>query len=102
MKPIRIHVQRIFDYGTIVSLVGVDTETDQPVAIHVDHRPLASFWEAWGEAGLPQPIEYAADRLMLHLDLLPDEGADEVRLIEGSATTATAPTDRFSAPEIEP
>jgi hypothetical protein len=102
MKPIRVRVQRIFDYGTIVSLVGVDTEADQAVTIHVDHRPFASFWEAWREAGFPQPIEYAADQLMLHLDLLPDDGADEVRLIEGGGTTATNPADRCSTTEVEP
>jgi hypothetical protein len=102
MKPIRIRVQRILDYGTIVSLIGVDTEVDQRVTIHVDHRPFASFWEAWGKVGFPQPIEYAADQLMLHLDLLPDEGAGEVRLIEGGSTAATTPTDRFSASEVEP
>ena len=102
MKPIRIRVQRIVDYGTIVSLVGVDTEAGQPVTIHVDHRPFASFGEAWREPGLPQPIEYAADQLTLHLDLLPDAGADEVRLIEGGGTAATMPSDRRSAPEVEP
>ena len=102
MKPLHIRIQRIIDYGTIVSLVGVDTEADQPVTIHVDHRPRASFWEAWRETGLPQPIEYAADRLMLHLDLLPDEGADEVRLTEGGGIAAANTADRFSASEVEP
>ena len=73
MKPLRIHIQRIVDFGTIVSLIGVDIDVDQPITIHVDHRPFASFWEAWREAGFPQPIEYVADRLTLHLEMLPDE-----------------------------
>ena len=101
MKPLQIRVLRIIDYGTIVSMVGVDTEAEQPVTTHVDHRPFA-FRYAWREAGLPQPIEYAADRLVLYLDLLPDEGADDVRLIEGGGTAATNNTERFSAPEVEP
>ena len=102
MKPLRIRVQRIVDYGTIVSLIGVDTEADQPVTIHVDHRPFASSWEAWREAGFPQPIEYAADRLMLHLDMLPDEDADEVRLVECGDQDAANANDRLAAREIEP
>ena len=102
MKPLRIRIDRIVDYGTIVSLIGVDTEADQPVTIHVDHRPFASFWEAWREAGFPQPIEYAADRLMLHLDMLPDEDADEVRLVECGDQDAANANDRLAAREIEP
>ena len=76
-----------------------DTEADQPVTIHVDHRPFALFWEAWREAGFPQPIEYAADRLMLHLDMLPDD--DEVRLIAYGGPEVANANDRPSAPEIE-
>jgi hypothetical protein len=58
MKPLRIRIDRIVDFGTIVSLVGMDTSTDLPVTIHVDHRPFAAFWNAWWQAGLPQPVEY--------------------------------------------
>ena len=54
MQPLRIRIDRIVDFGTVVSLVGVDTGTAMPVAIHVDHRPFAAFWKAWWEAGLPQ------------------------------------------------
>lgn len=103
MKPLRIRINRITDYGTIVSLVGSDTETGEPVTIHIDHRPFASFWEAWREAGFPQPIEYAADRLMLYLDMLPDEEADEVRLVEcGGPEAANTNDDLLAAREIEP
>ena len=70
MQPLRIRIDRIVDFGTVVSLVGIDTETALPVIIHVDHRPFAAFWKAWWEAGLPQPVEYATDRLMLHLDMM--------------------------------
>ena len=46
MQPLRIRIDRIVDFGTVVSLVGVDTETAMPVTIHVDHRPFAAFWKA--------------------------------------------------------
>ena len=43
---------------------------------------FAVFWQAWWEAGLPQPVEYDADRLVLQLDLLPTDDADQVLLVE--------------------
>jgi hypothetical protein len=101
VKPLRIRINRIIDYGTIVSLVGVDSETDKRVTVHLDHRPFASFWEAWREAGFPQPIEYAADQLLLHLDMLPDEETNEVRLIECASDAANI-NDPLPVPEIEP
>src|SRR3984893_15925032 len=57
-------------------LVGIDLETARPVTVHVDHRPFAEFWQAWHDAGFPQPIEYDAEGCMLSLDLSPD-GHDE-------------------------
>ncbi len=103
MQPLRIRIDRIVDFGTVVSLVGVDTSTDLPVTIHVDHRPFAAFWQAWWEAGLPQPVEYDADRLMLRLDMLPADDADGVRLVEcDSSAAVSANADRQPANEIEP
>ena len=102
MKPLRIRIDRIVDFGTVVSLVGVDTGTAMPVAIHVDHRPFAAFWKVWWEASLPLPVEYATDRLMLHLDMMPAGDAEEVRLIErGSSGPATASDDQHPVQEIE-
>ena len=103
MQPLRIRIDRIVDFGTVVSLVGTDTATAMPVTIHVDHRPFAAFWNAWWKAGLPQPIEYDADRLMLHLDMLPADDADQVRLVECRSTdAASASDDLVAAREIEP
>jgi len=103
MQPLRIRIDRIVDFATVVSLVGMDIATAMPVTIHVDHRPFATFWAGWRNAGLPQPIEYDADRLMLHLDMLPADGANEVRLVECAGTdTANANDDRLLAREIEP
>lgn len=102
MQPLRIRIDRIIDFGTVVSLVGVDTQTAMPVTIHVDHRPFAAFWKAWWEAGFPQPVEYAADRLTLHLDMLPADDAEEVRLTErNSSAAATANHDQQPVQEIE-
>ena len=102
MQPLRIRIDRIVDFGTVVSLVGIDTETALPVTIHVDHRPFAAFWKAWWEAGFPQPVEYAADRLMLHLDMLPADDAEEVRLIESDGPGAgTTNNDRHRVQELE-
>jgi len=101
MQPLRIRIDRIVDFGTVVSLVGVDIETAMPVTIHVDHRPFAAFWQAWRDAGFPQPIEYAADRLMLHLDMLPADDTDEVRLIESDPPGAETGSDnRCTAEEL--
>jgi hypothetical protein len=74
MQPLRIRIERVVDFGTIVSLVGVDTETQQQVTVHVDHRPFEAFWQAWRGAGFSQPIEYEADRLTLRLDMAPEDG----------------------------
>jgi hypothetical protein len=102
MKPLRVRIDRIVDFGTVVSLVGIDTETAKPVTIHVDHRPFATFWEAWREAGFPQPIEYEADRLMLHLDMMPDDDAEEVQLVElDNSGAATASNDRHPVQELD-
>ena len=103
MRPMWVRIDRIVDFGTIVSLIGTDLDSAKPVTIHVDHRPFTTFWEAWREAGFPQPIEYAADRLLLSLDMMPVDDDGEVRLIECAGTNwATANDDHELVPEIEP
>jgi hypothetical protein len=89
MQPLRIRIDRIVDFGTVVSLVGIDTETAMAVTIHVDHRPFASFWQVARDAGSPPPIEYEADRLMLHLDMLPAGNAKGLQLAEIACSGAT-------------
>ena len=51
---------------------------------------------------MPQPVEYEADRLMLHLDMLPADDADEVELIERDSSGVPAVTDdRHPVQEID-
>lgn len=89
MKPLRIRIDRIVDFGTVVSLVGIDTETAMPVTIHVDHRPFACVWQDRRATGSLPPIEYTADRLELHLDMLPADDADQVLLNEQDSSAAS-------------
>ena len=93
MQPLRIRVDRILDFGRVVTLVGFDTESALAVSVHIDHRQLAPDCAEWPGAGLPEPIEYAADRLILHLDMLPADGADQVRLVA---------SDSVAGPHTEP
>jgi hypothetical protein len=72
MKPFSIRVNRIIDAGTIVSLIGVEADTRNPVTVHVDYRPFDVVWAAWRDIGTTQPIEYAAAGLTLSLGLPAD------------------------------
>ena len=69
MYAVRIRVDRVIDFGTIVSLIGTDLETESPVAVHVDLRPLAERDRAMPEAGLQQPVAYDAGGCTLTLNL---------------------------------
>jgi len=46
MQALRIRIDRVVDFGTVVSLVGIDTKTAMPVTVHVDHRPSRHSWRA--------------------------------------------------------
>jgi hypothetical protein len=101
MDPLRMRIDRIVDFGSIVSLVGLDLETQMPVTIHVDHRPFAAAEAMLNDAGLALHAEYAADRLLLDLTMRPDQHADTVRLVECAATDADPKESRCSAPGTE-
>jgi hypothetical protein len=72
MDPVRINVQRVFDFGTVVSIVGVDADSGASVVVHVDHRPFQSLLDDWRNEGFPQPIIFGANNLTLSLNLDPD------------------------------
>jgi hypothetical protein len=107
MKPSCIEIHPIADFSIIVRLIGVGSNADQPITIHVDHRSFAAFWEAWCEAGFPQPSEYVANRPTIHLEVLPDEDMDECRLTDGvsaegaNKAAADAKHEPVSGREIE-
>lgn len=73
MQPIRVRVTRVIDHGTVVSVVGIDAESNEPVVVHVDHRPFQAIWDGWQAEGFPQPITFDAERLTLSLGIEPDE-----------------------------
>jgi hypothetical protein len=78
LDPIRIRVCQIYDFGSIVSIAGFDAESNTPLMIHIDHRPLQTIWNAWRDADFPQPVLFRAQRLMLDLDLRPStEGSTD-------------------------
>jgi len=85
MEPIRVRVSRIMDFGTTVSIVGVDLESNKPVVVHVDHRPFQAIRDTWKAAHFPQPIEFDAEFLTLNLEIDIDEDTD------GSSESALPP-----------
>jgi hypothetical protein len=76
MNAIKFKVKRIVDFGTIVSMVGVDITSGLPVVVHVDHRPFETIWNEWEAAGFPEPISFDADNLTLCLSVDGDELTD--------------------------
>ena len=104
MKPSCIEIHRIADFG---SLIGLGIHADQPITIHVDHRSFAALWDASCEANFPQPSEYVANRLTIHLEVLPDEDrrvpADHgASAKEANKAAADAKHELVSGREIEP
>jgi hypothetical protein len=69
MEPVRVRVTRILDFGSIVSIVGIDEETGKSVAVHVDHRPFQAIWDGWKAAGFRQPVAFDAEHLTLDLNI---------------------------------
>ena len=78
MSPIKVRVTKIMDFGTVVSIIGVDTESQRSVVIHVDHRPFQAIWNAWRKEGFPQPVAFDAHKLTLNLAIDPDLPTDEM------------------------
>jgi hypothetical protein len=94
MKPFRIRVNRLIDFGAIVTLIGVDAEASKPVTIHVDYRPFDVVWAASGDVGSKQPIEYAADGLTLSLGVAGEDHIEGALIGEAEIINPESP-NRF-------
>ena len=94
MKPFRIRVNRLIDFGTIMTLIGIDAETGKPVTIHVDYRPFDVVWAAWRDVGSKQPIEYAADGLTLSLGVAGDDHIEALSWMRPRSSNPASP-NRF-------
>jgi hypothetical protein len=94
MKPFRIQVSRLVDFGAIVTLIGVDAEASKPVTIHVDYRPFDVVWVAWRDIGSKQPIEYAADGLTLSLGVAGEDHIEVAPVGEAQIPKPASP-NRF-------
>lgn len=73
MQPIKIRVKEIVDFGTIVSIVGIDMVSKLPVMVHVDHRPFQAIWENWRLQGFTKSTVFDAEQLTLDLGLNPTD-----------------------------
>ena len=94
MKPFRIRVNRLIDFGAIVTLIGVDAEASKPVTVHVDYRPFDVVWAAWRDIGSKQPIEYAADGLTLTLGVAGEDHIEGALIGEAEIINPASP-NRF-------
>jgi integrase len=54
MKPLRIRIDRIVAFGTVLSLGGVDTSTDLPV-----------FWHLYADLGLAKCSSHSGRRTFI-------------------------------------
>jgi hypothetical protein len=74
MQPVRIHVEKVFDFGNVVAVIGVDTEANTAVVVQVDRRPLSVIEAAWLLSRLQCREAFSADQLVLNLgfDMAPD------------------------------
>ena len=77
MNAIRVRVTRIIDFGAIVSVVGIDLASNQPVMVHVDHRPFQMIWNTWKAANFPEPLQFDAERLTLNVEMDTDESGED-------------------------
>jgi hypothetical protein len=100
MKPFRIQVNRLIDFGVIVTLIGVDAETSDPVTVHVDYRLFDVVWAAWPDIGSKQPIEYAAEGLILSLGLPADDRSEGPLISETQAIQPASPNGFREALQI--
>jgi hypothetical protein len=74
MDPVKMRIDRIMDFGPIVSIVGTELASNQRVVIHVDYRPIEAICDTWRSAGLRDEAAFEADQLMLNLEIDHEQG----------------------------
>jgi hypothetical protein len=73
VEPVRVRVKRVIDFGSTVSIVGIDLASNEPVMVHIDHRPFEAVFPNEGSRGQSKPISFDADGLTLSLNIGPEE-----------------------------
>lgn len=63
-----VHIRRIIDHGSVVSLLGTYEDDGSRARITFDHRPFVRFWQDWAAAGHPQPVFHDADEAQLRFE----------------------------------
>ena len=66
---LRMRVQRVLDFGLLVSVIGTDAESGKPVTVYVDYRPFQPFCQLWQAGGYPAPSVLDAAQVTLSLNL---------------------------------
>ena len=77
MEPVRVRVSRIIDFGRTVTIVGVDLTSNEPVMVHVDHRPFDDVFAAKKIVAQTKPTVFEADGLTLSVGLELNTGDED-------------------------
>jgi len=77
MDPVRVRVNRIIDFGRTVSIVGIDLTSNEPVMVHVDHRPFDTVFASQTFADQNKPTVFEAGSLTLCIDVDIDADGDD-------------------------
>lgn len=69
MQPVRIHVEKVVDFGSVVAIIGIDTEANSAIVVQIDRRPLSVIEAAWFLSRLQCREAFSAEQqLVLSLD----------------------------------
>jgi hypothetical protein len=69
MQPVRIHVEKVFDFGSVVAITGIDLEANTAIVVQIDRRPLSVIEAAWFLNRLQCREAFSAEaQLVLNLD----------------------------------
>lgn len=91
MQAFRIRVHRIIDNHELVSLIGVDANTGEPISIDVKHGAAVSSMSPMSGREPAERVEYQAHGLVLRLDIVPEHERNGAELVECDASDRTKP-----------